>query len=90
MKSYSFILTCLAVLVFFTCKVSKFTLTQQGNIHLVAHSAGPTLGYSSVSGIKILEKDKLAFKDLNKNGSLDIYEDWGCLPISAPKTWHPK
>ena len=32
------------------------------------------LGY--VEGTTILEADGLKFKDLNKNGSLDVYEDW--------------
>jgi beta-glucosidase len=35
-----------------------------------------TLGYSESSGVKILVKDGLPFKDLNKNGVVDIYEDW--------------
>ncbi|MEN9381930.1 MAG: hypothetical protein RI940_811, partial [Bacteroidota bacterium] len=35
-----------------------------------------TLGYSEASGVKILLKDGLPFKDLNKNGVVDIYEDW--------------
>ncbi|MFM1913660.1 MAG: hypothetical protein RIR51_1503, partial [Bacteroidota bacterium] len=33
----------------------------------------PELGSRSVG---IIEKDGLQFKDLNKNGELDIYEDW--------------
>lgn len=33
----------------------------------------PTLGYRKAS---ILKVDALQFKDLNKNGILDIYEDW--------------
>lgn len=37
---------------------------------------GPTLGYSNSSGVKILQVDQLPFKDLNKNGALDAYEDW--------------
>lgn len=37
---------------------------------------GPTLGYSPSSGIKIIYQDNLAFKDLNKNGTVDPYEDW--------------
>jgi len=35
-----------------------------------------TLGYSPASGVKILTINRLAFKDLNKNGMLDPYEDW--------------
>lgn len=37
---------------------------------------GPTLGYSPRSGITLLEADGLKFKDLNRNGKLDPYEDW--------------
>lgn len=37
---------------------------------------GPTLGYSPASGVTILREGNLAFKDLNRNGSLDKYEDW--------------
>lgn len=35
-----------------------------------------TLGYAENSGVKIIVKDGLPFKDLNKNGIVDIYEDW--------------
>ena len=35
-----------------------------------------TLGYSATSGVKILVKEGLPFKDLNKNGEVDTYEDW--------------
>src|SRR6185312_3618902 len=45
-------------------------------IVLVKNPNGPTLGYSSRSGVRILTVDGLAFKDLNKNGKLDKYEDW--------------
>lgn len=37
---------------------------------------GPTLGYSPASGIQILREGHLAFKDLNRNGAIDPYEDW--------------
>jgi beta-glucosidase len=42
----------------------------------VTNANGPTLGYSPSSGITILTVDGLHFKDLNKNGKLDAYEDW--------------
>jgi beta-glucosidase len=41
---------------------------------------GPKLGYSPRSGVKILTVDGLKFKDLNRNGKLDKYEDWR-LPV---------
>jgi len=40
------------------------------------HQDGPTLGYSPSSGVKIIYEDNHAFKDLNRNGKLDVYEDW--------------
>ncbi len=43
-------------------------------------TGGPVLGYASGSGVKILEQDGFFFKDLNKNGKLDPYEDWR-LPV---------
>ena len=42
----------------------------------VTQEGGPTLGYSPDSGVTLLEKDGYVFKDLNKNGELDVYEDW--------------
>ncbi|NDV70149.1 glycoside hydrolase family 3 N-terminal domain-containing protein [Dysgonomonas sp. 25] len=42
----------------------------------VHNEGGATLGYSPSSGVSILEVDGFSFKDLNKNGELDKYEDW--------------
>ncbi|WP_316846938.1 glycoside hydrolase family 3 protein [Pedobacter psychrodurus] len=42
----------------------------------VTNKNGATLGYSPLSGVKILILNGLKFKDLNKNGKLDKYEDW--------------
>ena len=42
----------------------------------VTQEGGPTLGYSPNTGVTILTVDGFAFKDLNKNGKLDAYEDW--------------
>jgi beta-glucosidase len=49
---------------------------------LIENPNGVTLGYSPASGIKIITKDNLRFKDLNKNGKLDPYEDWR-LPVET-------
>lgn len=46
----------------------------------VKNKKGPTLGYSPNSGVKLLTVNGLKFKDLNKNGKLDKYEDWR-LPV---------
>ena len=46
------------------------------NYRTVSNENGPTLGYSPQSGVKILTVNGLKFKDLNRNGKLDKYEDW--------------
>lgn len=43
---------------------------------LITQKGGPDLGYSQESGVAVLTVDGYAFKDLNRNGSLDVYEDW--------------
>jgi beta-glucosidase len=47
-----------------------------GDIRIVTNEDGSTLGYSTSSGVKIITADRYGFKDLNKNGTLDPYEDW--------------
>lgn len=42
----------------------------------VTNEGGDTLGYSKESGVTLLQSDGFAFKDLNRNGALDPYEDW--------------
>ncbi len=59
---------------------SKWTETDKGTFMLINNRDGRTLGYSPASGVKILTVDRIAFKDLNKNGKLDAYEDWR-LPV---------
>lgn len=65
----------LLTLVFFSCG-PKWTESEKDGYRLVTHEDGPTLGYSPASGVSILTVDRLAFKDLNRNDSLDPYEDW--------------
>ena len=55
----------------------KYTETDTGDGWiLVENEGGATLGYSKLSGKALLVVDGYAFKDLNGNGSLDVYEDW--------------
>lgn len=42
----------------------------------VTNEGGPTLGYSKDSGVTIIQVDGYAFKDLDRDGMLDVYEDW--------------
>ena len=58
----------------------KWTEGPKGSFNVVHNKGGQTLGYSPVSGVKIITVNGFAFKDLNKNGKLDPYEDWR-LPV---------
>ena len=42
----------------------------------VTNEDGATLGYSKDSGVTLIEQDGYAFKDLDQDGELDVYEDW--------------
>ncbi|MCU4156433.1 glycoside hydrolase family 3 C-terminal domain-containing protein [Carboxylicivirga sp. A043] len=53
----------------------KCTETDDG-FNIVQNNNGVTLSYSPYSGVSIIEDNGYAFKDLNKNGGLDAYEDW--------------
>lgn len=59
-----------------TANAQNFTEKLNGNISIVTNKNGQSLGYSTTSGVKLLIADGYAFKDLNKNGKLDKYEDW--------------
>ncbi|WP_209399766.1 glycoside hydrolase family 3 N-terminal domain-containing protein [Pseudozobellia sp. WGM2] len=58
----------------------KFTSIEKDGFVEVVNQDGSTLGYTPESGVKLLTVDRFAFKDLNKNGTLDAYEDWR-LPV---------
>ena len=70
------ILTCIAITLMVTSCGPKFTEENKGDFSIVKNEDGSTLGYSPNSAIKLLTVDQYAFKDLNKNGTLDAYEDW--------------
>ncbi len=52
------------------------SLFAQSQIIKIENKNGQNLSYSSESGVKILKNKGFSFKDLNKNGKLDKYEDW--------------
>ena len=54
----------------------KWEEKTSGNLTTITNEGGVTLKYHKESGVTILEVDQFAFKDLNKNGVLDPYEDW--------------
>jgi beta-glucosidase len=64
----------IATLFLGSCK--DWSESRTGSLRIVTNKGGQTLGYDTTSGVKILTVKGLAFKDLNKNGKLDKYEDW--------------
>lgn len=62
------------------CNGQKWSEQQVDSFMLVTQKEGPTLSYSPQSGVKLLTEDGYAFKDLNRNDSLDAYEDWRLSP----------
>lgn len=62
------------------CSTNEITTTEHDGFNVIEQTKGPSLGYSPASGVSIMEKDGFAFKDLNKNGELDVYEDWRKSP----------
>ena len=70
-------LTMVLSMVPFASAEAKYTTetTADGWIRVV-NEGGATLGYAPDSGVTIIESDGYAFKDMNKNGELDAYEDW--------------
>ena len=51
----------------------KWQETEADGYRFITQRRGATLGVTSAP---ILEVDRYAFKDLNRNGTLDVYEDW--------------
>jgi beta-glucosidase len=74
-KFSSYLLVAVAAtLAFSSCK--KWSESGTGSLRIVTNKGGQTLGYDTTSGVRLLTVKGLAFKDLNKNGKLDKYEDW--------------
>lgn len=69
-----FVLAVLVVLPLNSCK--KWSETTNGSLVTVSNKDGQTLGYDTASGVKLIFNRGFAFKDLNKDGKLDKYEDW--------------
>jgi beta-glucosidase len=68
------------LLLLFTFSSITALCQTQPSFQIVPQAKGMTLGYSTSSGVRIITKDGLSFKDLNRNGTLDKYEDWR-LPV---------
>ena len=56
--------------------MKRYRCTEIDNYIFVSNEGGKDITYAKNSGVTLLEDDGYAFKDLNKNGVLDPYEDW--------------
>ena len=63
----------------------KWQEESKDGYNLITQKNGRTLGYSPSSGVQILTRGGYAFKDLNRNGRLDAYEDWRKDPLTRAK-----
>ena len=75
MKRYTLFTSMLLLLAACTGPRWNETATDHG-YNVISQKKGQTLAYTPGSGVSILTVDGYAFKDLNRNGSLDVYEDW--------------
>lgn len=62
--------------VFVNAQQTFITTTITEGINKIKVNNQITLAYATESGVKIILKDGLPFKDLNKNAIVDVYEDW--------------
>lgn len=66
-----------AILIFgMGCQKTKWTESEYGDLRFISNKGGQTIGYSVTSGVGVIYDNGFAFKDLNRNGRLDKYEDW--------------
>ena len=79
-RSFSAIVLIGSMALCFTSCGSKYEEKPMGQYNLVIQKGGATLGYSPQSGVQLLEQDGYRFKDLNRDGKLDKYEDWRLTP----------
>lgn len=55
---------------------NKWKLQYQQKQWCIHNEKGKDLSYNPNSGIRILVEDGYAFKDVNRNGKIDPFEDW--------------
>lgn len=75
----------LTIPVIFSCEKNEVEEIQlDDHIVVLQQTHGPKLGYSSISGVSILDDKGVKFKDLNKNGQSDEQSFATGDPVLAP------
>ena len=78
-RSFAYVFPVVAALIVLNgcfTNAPRWSETDSDPIRIVTNRGGQTLGYAATSGVGLLTVDGFAFKDLNKSGALDPYEDW--------------
>ncbi|MBQ7268828.1 MAG: glycoside hydrolase family 3 C-terminal domain-containing protein [Bacteroidales bacterium] len=74
MKRFSLLLAVAAAAA--ACAPGPWSEADFGTYKVISQKGSPDIGYSPSSGVAILNVSGRPFKDLNRNGVLDPYEDW--------------
>ena len=66
------------IIFFFLCVlgISCSRTEEYGDVVFVAQHDGPVIGYSKSSGSSVVSENGRIFKDVDKDGTLDVFEDW--------------
>ncbi len=80
MKKSLIVLWIAAISIFGLQSCKKWSGVPDGNRVKVTNKGGRSIVYDTSSGVKLVFDKGFAFKDLNKNGELDRYEDWRLSP----------
>ena len=76
MRRTSFVLLISALMTTGCSDSSWKEIKTEFGYNLIIQKDGQTLGYNPESGVTVVSVDGYAFKDMNRNGSLEPYEDW--------------
>lgn len=76
MRKSFIVIIALPLFAFLSCTPQSWVENNHGSYCTVTQRGAPELGYSPSSGVKILSQKGRPFKDLNRNGQVDPYEDW--------------
>lgn len=86
MKTNKRILSILIAIMMLAAMLPAFSIAEEGKKYtetlqpegwtLVENEGGATLGYTKGGGVDLIEADGYAFKDLDRDGELDVFEDW--------------
>lgn len=74
------IILAASVFLFAACNGIRYHVDMVDGWSRVTQTGGPELGFCAVSGVALLTDNGFAFKDFDRDGELDPYEDWRLSP----------